>query len=513
MTSKKFEKMALVHDHRLSKGKQVLGQSAAALDALSEQQQQFNDDMSDLDALLAEADSLLSMPLALNQQAATQLHEMSFQLEKENAPPSSPRESISFEFLETIQFDENDTSDSLFSKYQDYAERNSLDLNRSLTSLLSREDIAAINKRLEDDFTYKNAKCDKYDYMIAGTAGVIGAIIDIFFVGAPGEGALTKMADSAVDTSVQQFAKLFGWKGPKEGKDPTKSAIGFLENFSKIKVDPKTGEKIKITHKINYDHRHGGDVGGRFPMSTKNHHIKSLGHSPDLVGLFFSILGQFTNTAYFVNDGKLISISSEFELRGGNFVAKVFSGFVNWLWHLFSDVAGSSGAAGRGSGIPIPFFGLLQFINVGEFGQYRQTFGKVCVQVFEQGYDFRHGLAMSIPVMVTELMIRIVFFIKQHFYHKKTLQESIPNGSIPELRRMLLVGHGTLCIFDAGDAALRSGGNMVKFLLRTNIIAWARFGFLALKELNAVINAGNINVKLIDAHIDREYQLMLGASK
>ena len=137
----------------------------------------------------------------------------------------------------------------------------------------------------------------------------------------------------------------------------------------------------------------------------------------------------------------------------------------------------------------------------------------MCVQVFEQGYDFRHGLAMSIPVMVTELMIRIVFFIKQHFYHKKTLQESIPNGSIPELRRMLLVGHGTLCIFDAGDAALRSGGNMVKFLLRTNIIAWARFGFLALKELNAVINAGNINVKLIDAHIDREYQLMLGASK
>ena len=85
--------MALVHDHRLSKGKQVLGQSAAALDALSEQQQQFNDDMSDLDALLAEADSLLSMPLALNQQAATQLHEMSFQLEKENAPPHR-RESL-----------------------------------------------------------------------------------------------------------------------------------------------------------------------------------------------------------------------------------------------------------------------------------------------------------------------------------------------------------------------------------------------------------------------------------
>ncbi|MGP0761901.1 hypothetical protein ACAF95_25555, partial [Escherichia coli] len=65
-------------------------------------------------------------------------------------------------------------------------------------------------------------------------------------------------------------------------------------------------------------------------------------------------------------DGKLVSVDTEtFELKGNNVVSKVFSGFVNWLGHLFSDMAGSSGAAGRGSGIPIPFFSLLQFINVG----------------------------------------------------------------------------------------------------------------------------------------------------
>jgi len=73
------------------------------------------------------------------------------------------------------------------------------------------------------------------------------------------------------DTAVQKFAKFCGWKGPKEGSDPVASAIGFLErNF-----------------KVNYDHQHGTAVGKRFDMSTKNHHLKSLGHSPDLVGLFF----------------------------------------------------------------------------------------------------------------------------------------------------------------------------------------------------------------------------------
>jgi hypothetical protein len=430
----------------------------------------------------------------LDEQDATKLREIALQLERKDEQPTRSRASVQFEYLETIQLNEDDTVDSLFGKYQDYARKNSLDLGRNLSLLLSPEDIAAIDKRLDDDFVYKNAKCDKYDYMIAGTAGILGAIIDIFFVGAPGEGCLTQASDKATDRAVEKFASFVGWDGAREGKDPTKSAIAFLER----------------KYRVNYDHRHGADVGQAFRMSTRNHHIKSLGHWPDLIGLFFSILDQFSNTAHFVHDGKIIKINTDnAELIGGNFIAKVFAGFVNWLGHLFSDVAGSSGAQGRGSGIPIPFFGLLPFVNIGEFGQYRQSFATVCVQVFEQGYDFRHGLAMSIPVIVTELLIRVMFFVKQHFYHKKSLKESIPKDSIPELRRMLLVGQGTLCIFDAGDAAMRSGGEAIQFLLRTNLIAWTRFGFLALKELNAFINKGKINFELIDAQIDKEYKQML----
>lgn len=401
---------------------------------------------------------------------------------------SQPKEPISL--LEEVSFDPHLGWDDYFSSINCYAIQKNLDLTSDpFDSLMTESQRIDLEKRIKEDFTYKTAQCDRFDYMIAGTCGVIGGLIDILFVGLPGESSLGKFTDSAVDKSVQQFASFCGWEGQKKDGDATKSAIGFLER----------------KFKVNYDHRHGGDVDGAFKMSTKNHHIKSLGHSPDLIGLFFSILGQFTNTAHFVDNGKLVSVDTEtFELQGSNFVAKVFCGFVNWLGHLFSDVSGSSGASGRGSGIPIPFYSLLQFVDVGEFGQHKQSFATVAVQVFEKGYDFRHGLALAIPVLITELLTRITWAIKQRSYHKKPWKECIPTANNPELRRMLMVAHGSLCLVDAGDAALRSGGDMIQFLLRTNIIAWSRFGVLALKELNAWYRSGHIDPALVDKHLDDE---------
>jgi len=304
---------------------------------------------------------------------------------------------------------------------ENYAVRHDVNFGENpFQNLMTVSQRIALEKRIQEEFSIKGAHCDKYDYMIAATCGLLGGLIDVFFVGLPGQGPLTNFTDDMTDSAVQRFAKLNGWKGPREGKDPTASAIADLER----------------KYKINYDHRHGGDVNGLFDMSTKNHHIKNLGHSPDLVGLFFSLLDQFNSTAHFVDSGRIINIESEtFKLQGSNFVTKIYAGFTNWLGHLFSDVAGSSGACERGSGIPIPFYSLLQFIQVGEFGQHRQTFAKIAVQVFEQGYDMRHGMALAIPVLVTESLTRITWVIKQRFYHAKHWGECIPSANNPELRR------------------------------------------------------------------------------
>lgn len=331
-------------------------------------------------------------------------------------------------------------------------------------------------------------KCDKYDYLTAVACGAIGGLVDVFLVGMPGDSILGQWTDSMVDKSVMSFAKLCGWEG-----NGIKSAIGFLENGSA--ASRKTGFN---GFKVNYDQRHTGDIDGLFSMSAKNHHMKSLAHSPDPIGLFFSILNQFTSTSTFLSDGKLITIDTEtFELRGGNPISKLFCGVVNWFGHLMSDVAGSSGATGRGSGIVMPFYELFQFCNFGKFsvGKDQQTLATIATRAFQEGYDLRHGLAMSIPVLITDLSIRVIWAIRQRFQFHLPLNECIPSSKHDTLRVMLLIGNGTLCVIDAIDAGVRSGGNTLIFFMRLNLVAWFRLVKLVLKEV--CIRLG-LNISLDD---------------
>lgn len=57
---------------------------------------------------------------------------------------------------------------------------------------------------------------DRYDAMFAGMSGLIAGIIDVFFVGIPQTGDLTKLADNVVDELIKKAAKLSGWN-PKSG--------------------------------------------------------------------------------------------------------------------------------------------------------------------------------------------------------------------------------------------------------------------------------------------------------
>lgn len=316
-------------------------------------------------------------------------------------------------------------------------------------------------------------KCDKYDYLAAVACGAVGGLIDIFLVGAPKSSTLVNWTDKQVDNAVMGFAKVAGWK-PGDGQQGNPaSAIGFLEK----------------QFKVNYDQRYSADVENLFDMSTRNHHMMSLSHSPDLVGLFFSLLNQFTSTSSFIAEGQLVTIRSDtYELQGGNFVAKLFCGIANWFGHIMSDIAGSSGSkgnSGRGAGVVIPFYELFQFCKFGSFrvGQDRQDLATIAVRAFREGYDFRFGLTSAIPVIITDLSIRLIWALRRRFQYGKALKECIPTHQHDDLRVMLLFGNGTLCIMDAIDAGIRSGGNFLAFFMRLNIIAWFRFVTLVLKEV------------------------------
>ena len=337
---------------------------------------------------------------------------------------------------------------------------------------------------------WAHAKCDKYDYMIAAFCGGAAGLIDVFFVGDPLSSVLGKSADHATDGFVKKAAHFF-WK-----QDP--------RTTGKMKKKPETLEQcisyLEQAFPVCYDARYAKDLlaedGVLSGMRPLNHHLLSLAHSPDPIGLIFSIINQFMGYASFVDHGKIIHLIPKKTsgaipyMQGTNLPSMLFCGFVNWIGHLLSDLAGSSstrsaGKSGRGAGIPIPFYELFLGCEFGDFDG--NTLAETMITVFEQGYDLRFGAAMAIPVLLEDLMIRVLWMLRQKLLRKKSWKESLPTAAHADLRIMLIVGNATLCAVDGIDAAahgLAEGGNMVSFICHLNLIGWARLIMLVLKELS-----------------------------
>lgn len=320
----------------------------------------------------------------------------------------------------------------------------------------------------DDTYQRLNTKtrCDKYDYLAAVACGAIGGIVDIFLVGSPMDSKLGKWTDKQTEKAVMAFAEKMGWKN----NGNVKSAIGALER----------------KFRINYDQRKPSDVQDLFNISANSHHFMSLGHSPDIIGLFFSILNQFTSTSSFIANGQIITISTEtFELQGGNIIAKIFCGISNWFGHIMSDVAGSSGSHGRGTGVVAPFYELFGFCKFGKLNTKDgiKDLAEVAQSAFIHGYDARFAATMAIPVVITDLLIRLIWSLRQHFQYKKPLKECFPTQKHDDLRLMLIIGDGTLCLLDGIDAAVRSHGDFLTFFMRLNIVAWFRLLTLVIKEI------------------------------
>lgn len=324
---------------------------------------------------------------------------------------------------------------------------------------------------------YRSA--DAYDIIASCACGAIGGLVDVFLVGSPiqDDSILEPWANDRVDSMVKRFAKASGWKISGPDSAGVAHAIDYLEK----------------KFRVNYDQRHTGDVGGLFNMNTQNHHLKSLAHSPDICGLFFSVLSQFTSTAAFVSDGKIKIIKTDLydvksvELYGHDVKSKILCGVVNWIGHIMSDIAGSSLTrrySGDGMGVAIPFFELFQFCKFKpETSQ--EDLAEIAMKVFQQGYDARYGLALGIPVVIADLLTRLLWALRRKSQFNLPIDECIPSKRFDDLRTMLLVSSGTLCLIDATDAFARSGGgkNAVEFFARTNLVAWARLAYLGVQEV------------------------------
>ena len=347
--------------------------------------------------------------------------------------------------------------------------------------LQAEQEIKLLDETIETVNTLK-PQCDKIDYALAASSGALCGLLDVFLIASPGDSFLGNVTDKWFEGRTCDFAKLCGWEGNSD--NPVKSAIGYLEK----------------AFKVPYDQRGCGDAGRMvFDLTPSNHHFKSLAHNPSLLGLFFSVLNQFTNTSHFVSDGQLVSLQEadgKFELQGNNFISKLWCGIVNWIGHLMSDISGASGSKSRGTGIPSPLWTWTNSViaikaKLGlSANEFDKSVNELALNLFNKGYDARFQTAQAIPVLINELIVRLLYAVRRLIkYYRDTPRtersfkcmwkacEPFKNLTV---KRMLTVAHGTFCLIDAGDAVVRgfiTGGGMfnpVEFFLRLNLVGVGR---------------------------------------
>lgn len=501
-----------VQQHQLFSAEEQMQQIKAASDKLSDIN---NQNLDDLDLLLAQAESLCSKVGVDNSSLTEEDYNNGVEL-SETMHVKTVESTVEINETKVVKCGEDASQEQYMENVGAYAKDHSLNLvSDPFATLLSQPQHDELIARVRQDYYAKKPEFDKYDYIIASFCGVVAGLIDSFFVGMPGKSKLGKWTNKETDEIVIKLAKLKGWKSNSGNDGNIGHAISYFEK----------------EYPVNYEQATSSSVGNKFEMSYSNHHIKSLSHAPDIFGLMFSIIDQFCSKSHFINNGRLIVVKEEYELQGKNFFAKLFCGFCNWLGHIVSDIAGSS--TGRkaninlsGSGVSIPFFELLQGINIEaiNIGDEKKTIADAAVKMFEEGYDARFGFAMSIPVAFNEFSVRLSWMIKQHYYHKQPWKKCIPIICIREfkdaesnavvLRRMILASYGCLCLVDLGDAVIRSGGQIasMNFLLHINIMAWKKLAvnlaLTGIMEIRLNYNTKHINVNKLDKDLQDEWDLL-----
>lgn len=349
----------------------------------------------------------------------------------------------------------------------------------------ANEELCCLEEKLNETLETIKAlspECDKYDYILSASSGILSGIIDIFLVGKPGESPLGNFTDKWFADRTVDFAKICGYDGDSSSLS---QAVKFLEKKFKVPYDQSVG---------------GGIFRELINLTPSNHHFKSLAHNPTILGLFFSILNQFTNTSDFVADGELISLNnsdSKFELRGNNIPSKIFCGIANWIGHLISDVSGSSSSKDRGMGIPSPILAWINDViaikrklNI-PASEFDKSVNELALKLFEKGYDVRFQTSQTIPVFINEMVVRLFYSIRRLIKYFISVPKEERNFSLlwkscepftnATVKRMLTVAHGTFCLIDLGDATIRgitTGGgsfNVVEFFMRLNIVGVGRF--------------------------------------
>ena len=315
-------------------------------------------------------------------------------------------------------------------------------------------------------------KLDELDWTICAVSAIVSAAMDILLVGIP-EKTKSGLKAGPLSNYIRDY---FDKKYPEEDMK-------------------KLGEKART--KTPYDAQDNRNtkvyVEG---LSPQYHRLLQLGHDP-LLGFFVGVMDILSGTMTTIDKrGKIvIQVIDEYS---GRKETSLFEALGKQFRHLKSDVTTSMG-------LPVPLMGLFNLFQFGSIGKEDQTIAEIVQGMYYEGYDFIHFCSMSIPVMVTEIIVRFSWAVKrlsQGYSIKDSIPVTIGSKSKikkPKLETMLFVAHSGATAVNAGKIVFTQNPMAINY---PQWIAWAKYAFRELKW--ELINKPELQNKYVMSFIENE---------
>ena len=233
-------------------------------------------------------------------------------------------------------------------------------------------------------------------------------------------------------------------------------------------------------------------------LSAYYHRMLSLGHDPILgfvVGVFDIMTGKMTTID---KTGRIVS--QVMENYADRKETNIFVAIAKQFIHFKSDITTSMG-------LPAPLMGLFNLLQFGSIGEEEQTIAEIVQGMYYEGYDFIHFCSMSIPVLLTEVIVRISYAVRRlraGYSIKDSIPFSLNREKHPKLATMLFIAHSAATAINAGKVYF------TKNPMAINYPQWVSFAKYSYKQLKwALVEKPLLRERYISGYLDDEFKNIL----
>ena len=286
------------------------------------------------------------------------------------------------------------------------------------------------------------------DVAISAFAALTSAAIDLLLVGIPKKGPEGLSAGTLSNYIRDYFEKKY----PEDEMQK-------LANSKESKVPYDAQDNRNTTEYVQ-------------GLSAYYHRLLSLGHDP-LLGLVVGVIDILTGRMTTIDKAGNI-VSQVMENYADRKESDIFAAIAKQIIHFKTDITTSMG-------LPAPLMGLFNLLQFGSIGEEEQTIAEIVQGMYYEGYDFIHFCSQSIPVMVSEVIVRLGYAIKR-IKEGNSIRASIPislnREKHPKLATMLFIAHAGATAANAGKIYFTKNPMAINY---PQWLAFAKYSYSQLK--------------------------------